>query len=165
MLEYFISTHGARKGLADTALRTADSGYLTRRLVDVSQEVLIYDEESDDPGIVIVVRENGHPIRHLRNRIFGRTLAEDIKIGRSLLDTGTGRKLRAGEIIDRDAMVAIQAAETVEEVRVRSPLTDTLRHGVSRARTDSAWRPVAWSSRVRPSESWPRSPLVSRVRS
>ncbi len=133
VLEYFISTHGARKGLADTALRTADSGYLTRRLVDVSQEVLIYDEESDDPGIVIVVRENGHPIRHLRNRIFGRTLAEDIKIGRSLLDTGTGRKLRAGEIIDRDAMVAIQAAETVEEVRVRSPLTDTLRHGVSRA--------------------------------
>jgi len=133
VLEYFISTHGARKGLADTALRTADSGYLTRRLVDVSQEVLIYDEESEDPGIVIVVRENGLPIRHLRNRIFGRVLAEDIKIGRSLLDTGKGRKLRAGELIDRDAMVAIQGAETVEEVRVRSPLTDTLRHGISQA--------------------------------
>ncbi|HAX82843.1 MAG TPA: DNA-directed RNA polymerase subunit beta', partial [Actinobacteria bacterium] len=133
VLEYFISTHGARKGLADTALRTADSGYLTRRLVDVSQEVLIHSEESDDPGIVIQVRENGQPIRHLRNRIFGRLLAEDIKIGRSLLDTASGRKLRAGELIDREAMVAIQAAETVEEVRVRSPLTDTSRHGVSQA--------------------------------
>ncbi|MBI5158302.1 MAG: DNA-directed RNA polymerase subunit beta' [Acidimicrobiia bacterium] len=133
VLEYFISTHGARKGLADTALRTADSGYLTRRLVDVSQEVLIHSEESDDPGIVIAVRENGQPIRHLRNRIFGRILAEDIKIGRSLLDTPSGRKLRAGELIDREAMVAIQAAETVEEVRVRSPLTDTSRHGISQA--------------------------------
>jgi DNA-directed RNA polymerase subunit beta' len=99
----------------------------------VSQEVLIHDEESDDPGIVIQVRENGQPIRHLRNRIFGRVLAEDIKIGRSLLDTPSGRKLRAGELIDREAMVAIQAAESVEEIRVRSPLTDTSRHGVSQA--------------------------------
>ena len=53
MLEYFISTHGARKGLADTALRTADSGYLTRRLVDVAQEIIIHDEESEDAGIVM----------------------------------------------------------------------------------------------------------------
>jgi len=131
VLEYFISTHGARKGLADTALRTADSGYLTRRLVDVSQEVLIYAEESEDIGIVIAVREGGQPIRHLRNRIFGRVLAEDIKIGRSLLATKSGRKLRAGELIDREAMVAIQTAAEVEEVRVRSPLTDSLRHGIS----------------------------------
>jgi DNA-directed RNA polymerase subunit beta' len=131
VLEYFISTHGARKGLADTALRTADSGYLTRRLVDVSQEVLIHDEESEDAGIMIQVREGGQPIRHLRNRIFGRVLAEDIKVGRSLLTTSSGRKLRAGELIDREAMVAIQAAEEVEEIRVRSPLTDTSRHGIS----------------------------------
>ena len=131
VLEYFISTHGARKGLADTALRTADSGYLTRRLVDVSQEVLIHDEESEDAGIAIKVRERGEPIRHLRNRIFGRVLAEDIKIGRSLLDTASGRKLRAGELIDREAMVAIMAAEEVEEIRVRSPLTDQSRYGVS----------------------------------
>jgi DNA-directed RNA polymerase subunit beta' len=131
VLEYFISTHGARKGLADTALRTADSGYLTRRLVDVSQEVLIHSDESDDPGITITVRENGQPIRHLRNRIFGRVLAEDLKIGRSLLPTASGRKLRAGELIDREAMIAIQAAAEIEEVRVRSPLTDTSRHGIS----------------------------------
>ena len=57
VLEYFISTHGARKGLADTALRTADSGYLTRRLVDVSQEIIIHDEVTDDTGFVIEVRE------------------------------------------------------------------------------------------------------------
>ena len=62
VLEYFISTHGARKGLADTALRTADSGYLTRRLVDVSQEVIIHDEPSDDIGLAIRIREtNGDP--------------------------------------------------------------------------------------------------------
>ncbi len=133
VLEYFISTHGARKGLADTALRTADSGYLTRRLVDVAQEVLIHGEESEDPGILIEVRDQaGEPIRHLRSRIFGRVLAEDIKIGRSLLDTKSGRKLRAGELIDRDAMVAIAAADEITAVRVRSPLTDTSRYGVSR---------------------------------
>ena len=131
VLEYFISTHGARKGLADTALRTADSGYLTRRLVDVSQEVLIHSDESEDAGIVITVREGGQPIRHLRNRVFGRILAEDVKIGRTLLTTQSGRKLRAGELIDREAMIAIQGAEEIEEVRVRSPLTDTSRYGIS----------------------------------
>jgi len=134
VLEYFISTHGARKGLADTALRTADSGYLTRRLVDVSQEVLIHSEDSDDPGILVKVKDdNGEPLRHLRSRIFGRILAEDLKIGRSLVDTKSGRKLRAGELLDREAMVAINAAEEVTEVRVRSPLTDTSRQGVSQA--------------------------------
>jgi len=134
VLEYFISTHGARKGLADTALRTADSGYLTRRLVDVSQEVLVHDEESEDPGIAIPVKDDsGEPYRHLRSRIFGRILAEDIKIGRSLVETNAGIKLRAGQLVDRDAMVAINAAPEVTEVKVRSPLTDTSRHGVSKA--------------------------------
>jgi DNA-directed RNA polymerase subunit beta' len=134
VLEYFISTHGARKGLADTALRTADSGYLTRRLVDVAQEVLVHDEESEDPGISISVKDDsGEPYRHLRSRIFGRILAEDIKIGRSLVETNAGIKLRAGELVDRDAMVAINAAAEVTEIRVRSPLTDTSRHGVSKA--------------------------------
>jgi DNA-directed RNA polymerase subunit beta' len=134
VLEYFISTHGARKGLADTALRTADSGYLTRRLVDVSQEVLVHSDESEDPGIAISVKDDANvPYRHLRSRIFGRVLAEDIKVGRSLLETNKGVKLRAGEMVDRDAMVAINAAEEVTEVRVRSPLTDTSRHGVSQA--------------------------------
>jgi DNA-directed RNA polymerase subunit beta' len=134
VLEYFISTHGARKGLADTALRTADSGYLTRRLVDVSQEVLVHSEVSEDPGIIIKTKDaNGEPFRHLRSRIFGRILAEDVKVGRSLLETARGTKLRAGELIDRDAMVAINASADVTEVRVRSPLTDTSRHGISQA--------------------------------
>jgi DNA-directed RNA polymerase subunit beta' len=134
VLEYFISTHGARKGLADTALRTADSGYLTRRLVDVSQEVLVHDEEADDPGIMVTIRDDsGESLRHLRSRIFGRVLAEDVKIGRSLVETKSGRKLRAGELIEREAMVALAAAEEISEIRVRSPLTDTSRHGVSKA--------------------------------
>ena len=134
VLEYFISTHGARKGLADTALRTADSGYLTRRLVDVAQEVIIHEEDSEDRGIVIRVRDaSGEPLRHIRNRIYGRILAEDVKIERSLVETKTGRKLRAGEVLDRDAMIALLAATEVEEVRVRSPLTDEIRYGISQA--------------------------------
>ncbi len=88
VLEYFISTHGARKGLADTALRTADSGYLTRRLVDVSQEMIVLEDDcGTDKGIVIkVVDDNAKPvdghkpkIRNLRSRIFGRVLADDVK--------------------------------------------------------------------------------------
>jgi DNA-directed RNA polymerase subunit beta' len=133
VLEYFISTHGARKGLADTALRTADSGYLTRRLVDVSQEIIIHDDETDDTGLVIGVREGGKPIRNLRNRIFGRILAEDVKVGRKLVETADGVKLRAGEMVDRQALQAISLEEDLEEVRVRSPLTDQSRYGISKA--------------------------------
>jgi len=133
VLEYFISTHGARKGLADTALRTADSGYLTRRLVDVSQEIIIHGEETEDPGIVIALRDaQGMPLRHLRNRIYGRVLAEDVKVGRKLVETSEGRKLRKGELIDRDALHALEAATEVATVRVRSPLTDQSRYGISR---------------------------------
>jgi DNA-directed RNA polymerase subunit beta' len=134
VLEYFISTHGARKGLADTALRTADSGYLTRRLVDVSQEIIIHGEESDDVGLLIPIRDRqGNAIRNLRNRVFGRVLAEDVKVGRSLLETAAGRKLRAGELLDRDALDALVANADVAEVRVRSPLTDQSRYGISQA--------------------------------
>ncbi len=132
VLEYFISTHGARKGLADTALRTADSGYLTRRLVDVAQEVIIHDEPSDDIGLLIQIRgEKGELIRNLRNRVFGRILAEDLKIGRSLVSTPSGRKLRKGQLMDRDAMIALADNTEVTEMRVRSPLTDQSRYGIS----------------------------------
>jgi DNA-directed RNA polymerase subunit beta' len=134
VLEYFISTHGARKGLADTALRTADSGYLTRRLVDVSQEIIIQTEDADDVGLVIRIRdENGVPLRNLRNRIYGRILAEDVKVGRTLVETEKGVKLRAGELIDRVALRALTAEPEVTEVRVRSPLTDQSRYGISQA--------------------------------
>jgi DNA-directed RNA polymerase subunit beta' len=131
VLEYFISTHGARKGLADTALRTADSGYLTRRLVDVSQEIIIHDEKTADLGLLVEIREDGQPIRHLRNKIIGRVLAEDVKIGRSLAALPDGRKLRAGFVLDREAVNGIQEVEEVEEIRVRSPLTDESKYGIS----------------------------------
>jgi DNA-directed RNA polymerase subunit beta' len=133
VLEYFISTHGARKGLADTALRTADSGYLTRRLVDVAQEIIIHDEETEDPGIVIRTREaDGTAVRHLQNHIFGRTLAEDVKEGRKLVELPDGRKLRKGFVIDRDAVIGIEEMEDLNALRVRSPLTDESRYGINR---------------------------------
>jgi len=133
VLEYFISTHGARKGLADTALRTADSGYLTRRLVDVSQEIIIHDEPTEDPGIVIKTRQaDGSAVRHLQNHLFGRMLAEDVKDGRKTVELPDGRKLKQGFVIDRDAVIGLEELSDVTEVRVRSPLTDESRYGISR---------------------------------
>ena len=80
-LQYFISTHGARKGLADTALKTANSGYLTRRLVDVAQDVIIMEEDcgTGDGMVVTSLIEGGEIIQPLEERILGRTIAEDIK--------------------------------------------------------------------------------------
>ena len=133
VLEYFISTHGARKGLADTALRTADSGYLTRRLVDVSQEIIVHDEDSEDRGIIIPIRIEGELIRNLRNRVFGRVLVDDVTVDDRPVVTKDGRDLVAGEVIDRHGMVALEAASEVIRIRVRSPLSDEIRHGISRA--------------------------------
>ncbi|MGH3667672.1 MAG: DNA-directed RNA polymerase subunit beta', partial [Acidimicrobiia bacterium] len=134
VLEYFISTHGARKGLADTALRTADSGYLTRRLVDVSQEMIILELDCEtDKGIVIsVVDERGNKIRNLRSRIFGRALADDLKEGRTLVATVDDEKLRAGTVLGTKQLHAIEDAD-VDAVRVRSPLTCDTRGGVCQA--------------------------------
>jgi DNA-directed RNA polymerase subunit beta' len=131
VLEYFISTHGARKGLADTALRTADSGYLTRRLVDVSQEMIVLEDDCHtDRGIVIrVLDERGGKIRNLRSRIYGRALADDVKEDRTLVTTEDGEKLRAGTIIGTKELHAIETAD-IESVRVRSPLTCDTRGGV-----------------------------------
>ena len=134
VLEYFISTHGARKGLADTALRTADSGYLTRRLVDVSQEIIVQDEDSEDRGIVIEIREEGgEVISNLWNRVFGRVLADDVIVNGRPVRTQDGRELVAGAVIDRYGMVALDSTPEVTEVRVRSPLSDEIRHGISKA--------------------------------
>src|SRR5438477_3346874 len=93
VLEYFISTHGARKGLADTALRTADSGYLTRRLVDVAQEVIVREEDcGSDRGLPVRVAHRTpdgrlEPVNRtiLDTKLFGRVFAEDIKVGRTTL--------------------------------------------------------------------------------
>ena len=134
VLEYFISTHGARKGLADTALRTADSGYLTRRLVDVSQEMIILEDDCEtDRGIVIsVVDDRGEKIRNLRSRSYGRALADDLKEGRTFVATEDDNKLRAGTIIGTKELHAIEGAD-VESIRVRSPLTCDTRGGVCQA--------------------------------
>ncbi|MDP8958725.1 MAG: DNA-directed RNA polymerase subunit beta' [Actinomycetota bacterium] len=129
VLEYFISTHGARKGLADTALRTADSGYLTRRLVDVSQEVIIREEDcATDRGIRVVVRDPyGQPIRNLRSRVFGRVLADDVKLGRN------DDQLARGTLLGRVELAALSQADKVSAVRVRSVLTCDARYGVCAA--------------------------------
>ena len=134
VLEYFISTHGSRKGLADTALRTADSGYLTRRLVDVAQEIIVHEEDSEDRGVEIPIRnDDGTSISNLRNRVFGRVLVDDVMAGDRPVETKDGRRLLAGEVIDRYALVALEASSEVTKIRVRSPLTDEIRHGISQA--------------------------------
>jgi DNA-directed RNA polymerase subunit beta' len=123
VLEYFISTHGARKGLADTALRTADSGYLTRRLVDVSQDVIIREEDcGTDRGITKVIRKaDGSAEDFLDTTIASRCLAEDVSAGGKTL-------FEAGQdigILDIDAMVVAG----VDEIKVRSVLTCDSRFG------------------------------------
>ncbi|MBS1812528.1 MAG: DNA-directed RNA polymerase subunit beta' [Acidobacteria bacterium] len=126
VLQYFISTHGARKGLADTALKTADSGYLTRRLVDVSQDVIISE---DDCGTIKgiwaePIVEAGDIIEGLRERIIGRVSLVDI------LDPITGQMLaHAGQEITEDLATEIQNAG-IERVRIRSVLTCESRRGV-----------------------------------
>jgi DNA-directed RNA polymerase subunit beta' len=133
VLEYFISTHGARKGLADTALRTADSGYLTRRLVDVSQEVIVRSEDcGTDRGIFVDIRaEAGAPvIRNLRTRVFGRVLADDAKVERKLVETASGAKLHKGTMLAGKELQALSVADDLTSIRVRSPLTCEERHGV-----------------------------------
>jgi DNA-directed RNA polymerase subunit beta' len=122
VLEYFISTHGARKGLADTALRTADSGYLTRRLVDVSQEVII---RQDDCGTERGIRLNIAKERaFLKQKLQGRVLMQDAKAGEDVI-------LKAGEEVSGEMSKKIESSG-VEEVLVRSVLTCEARHGVCR---------------------------------
>jgi DNA-directed RNA polymerase subunit beta' len=126
VLQYFISTHGARKGLADTALKTADSGYLTRRLVDVSQDVIVseYDCGTLDSIEARAIVESGEIIEPLRDRIIGRVAAERIT------DPFTGEVIvEANEEITEDRASAIQEAG-IEKVKIRSVLTCASRRGV-----------------------------------
>ena len=125
VLQYFISTHGARKGLADTALKTADSGYLTRRLVDVAQDVIINEVDCGTiSGIeVSAIMEGGEILEPLRDRIVGRTAQEDI------YDPMTTEKLIGiGDEVTEELSNAIQAAG-IERVRIRSVLTCETRRG------------------------------------
>ena len=126
VLEYFISTHGARKGLADTALRTADSGYLTRRLVDVSQDVIIREDDCGSPdGIVMEeIREGKEVIEKLSDRLLGRTTAEDV------VDPESGEVLLPANhmMSEEDAGKVVKAG--IEQVKVRSVLTCRAKVGV-----------------------------------
>ncbi len=135
VLEYFISTHGARKGLADTALRTADSGYLTRRLVDVAQDVITREEDcGTQEGSWIIRAESSDEKGAFQKRLVGRLAAAPLPDPRVASRKGKEPTLLVdrSELIMEDAAARIDAAG-VDEVLVRSPLTCEARHGVCRA--------------------------------
>ncbi len=126
VLEYFISTHGARKGLADTALRTADSGYLTRRLVDVSQDVIVREKDcGTKEGLLLkAIREDGEILEPLSERIIGRVPAEDV------IHPETGEVIvEKNQSITEDKMDEIAKAG-LEEVNIRAILTCKTKNGV-----------------------------------
>ena len=126
VLEYFISTHGARKGLADTALKTANSGYLTRRLVDVTQDLVVTEQDCGTHGgyLMRAIVEGGEVIESLRDRILGRTAADDIlhPEDRSVL-------AKAGQMLDEDLIEELEICG-VDEVKVRTALTCETRFGI-----------------------------------
>jgi DNA-directed RNA polymerase subunit beta' len=126
ILEYFISTHGARKGLADTALKTADAGYLTRRLVDVSQDVIISGEDCGTlRGLVATALKNNEEIvESLYDRILGRTAVSDV------YHPNTGELIISGGEEIREDQAKIIAASPIESVEIRSVLTCEMKIGV-----------------------------------
>ncbi len=127
VLEYFISTHGARKGLADTALRTADSGYLTRRLVDVAQDVIIREEDCGTPNGITVgdIAVGKETIEPLSDRIVGRRAAEDVKNP----ENSREKLVKRDEEIDEEKAKAIIAAG-ITSVKIRSVLACQAKYGV-----------------------------------
>ena len=126
VLQYFISTHGARKGLADTALKTANSGYLTRRLVDVSQDLVVVEEDCGTSlGLnMSPIIEGGDVVEPLGERVLGRVVAEDLTA-----TDGDRVILAAGEMIDEAAVNKLES-EGIDEVMVRSAITCESRYGV-----------------------------------
>jgi DNA-directed RNA polymerase subunit beta' len=123
-LEYFISTHGARKGLADTALRTADAGYLTRRLVDVAQDVIINELDCNTLDGIPIRKTDNVADQTMGTRLFGRVIAQNV------VDPKTGEVLaERGELLDHDLVRKLTSVD-VPEVIVRSPLTCELDHGI-----------------------------------
>jgi len=123
-LEYFISTHGARKGLADTALRTADAGYLTRRLVDVAQDMIVNEFDCGTHDGIIIRKSDDIAGQSMGTRLYGRTVAE------RAIDPGTGEILvNRGDLLDHEAIRRISDS-TITEMKVRSPMTCELTHGI-----------------------------------
>jgi DNA-directed RNA polymerase subunit beta' len=123
-LEYFISCHGARKGLADTALRTADAGYLTRRLVDIAQDIIINEEDCNTLEGIIISKSDDVAGQSLGTRLFGRLVAERV------VDPQTGEILAERNAVLDHALVRKITGAGVESVKVRSPLTCELVHGI-----------------------------------
>jgi DNA-directed RNA polymerase subunit beta' len=126
VLQYFISTHGARKGLADTALKTANSGYLTRRLVDVTQDLVVTEDDCGTANGVSMkaLIEGGEVIEALRDRILGRVAASDV-VNPETQET----VFAAGDLLDEDAVEEIDRLG-IDEVRVRTPLSCETRYGL-----------------------------------
>jgi DNA-directed RNA polymerase subunit beta' len=122
-LEAFVATRGTRKGLIDTALKTADSGYLTRRLVDVSQDVFTTDEEGNDPGFIIYRSETEETMVPFGDRLYGRCAAEDVNLNGGVIAT-------KGEVITREIADTIEASD-LSEVKIFSILTDSSLRGIS----------------------------------
>jgi DNA-directed RNA polymerase subunit beta' len=122
--EYFISTHGARKGLADTALRTADAGYLTRRLVDIAQDIIINEHDCGTRDGVWIRKRDDVAGQSLSSRLFSRLLADRV------IDPKTGEVIGEYNDVINQEMARKIAAAGVEEVKVRSPLTCELQHGI-----------------------------------
>lgn len=124
--QYFISTHGARKGLSDTALKTANSGYLTRRLVDVTQDLVIIENDCGTSNGVVMrsIIQGGDVIESLKDRILGRSIAEDVIDPDTQLVIAT-----AGSLVDENLVEAIERTN-VDEVKVRTPLTCETRYGL-----------------------------------
>jgi len=129
VLQYFISTHGARKGLADTALKTANSGYLTRRLVDVAQDMVVIGTDcGTDEGLVLnPLVEGGDIVEPLRERVLGRLTAEDVTL------PGRDEVIAARDsLLDEDWVDRLEQAG-VDEIKVRSPITCKNRYGICAA--------------------------------
>jgi len=120
-LEAFVATRGSRKGLIDTALKTADSGYLTRRLVDVSQDIFTVDDDNADDGFSIYRAESEETMIPFGNRLFGRYAAVNVK-----------GHVKAGELINRATADAIEADEKIDEVKIMSVLSCTNLRGIPR---------------------------------
>ena len=124
VLQYFISTHGARKGLADTALKTANSGYLTRRLVDVAQDLVVTEHDCGTSNGVLIkpIIDSGEVVVELADRVLGRVVAEDLK-------TSNGFKLNAGTLIDEEVVKQLDE-NGVDEIKVRTSITCDTKYGV-----------------------------------
>ncbi len=123
ILEYFINTHGARKGLIDTALKTAEAGYLTRRLVDTAQDLVVSENDCKSSEGIEVFRKDGEEFGYkFSQRILGRTVLDDIKIAKKIV-------IKGGEIIDREIAREIEKSDA-ESIKIKSPLTCKVIYGL-----------------------------------